>query len=99
MSLFKPRKEKLQNYEPSANAPENSSFSKYLASKQTYCSGGRPLLLTNNVIEYEKVNPKTYKIVRARKENVKFLVETSHKHFISNRMNRLKEKKMKKRKT
>ena len=31
---------------------------------KTYCLGGRHMSNTNNIVEYEKVNPKTKKLVR-----------------------------------
>ena len=36
-------------------------------SKQTYRSGGRHKSLTNNKIEYAKINPKTKEVVEVRK--------------------------------
>ena len=32
--------------------------------KKTWCLGGRHFSNTNNIIEYEKVNPKTKKLVK-----------------------------------
>ena len=32
--------------------------------KQTFCLGGRHSLNTNNITEYEKVNPRTKKLVK-----------------------------------
>ena len=32
--------------------------------KQTFCLGGRHYSNTDNIIEYEKVNPKTKKLVK-----------------------------------
>ena len=31
---------------------------------KTYCSGGRHMSITNKIVEYEKVNPKTKKLVK-----------------------------------
>ena len=37
--------------------------------KKTYCLGGRHYSNTNNIIEYEKINPKTKKLVKIIKGN------------------------------
>ena len=34
---------------------------------KTYCLGGRHMSNTNNIVEYEKVNPRTKKLVKIAK--------------------------------
>ena len=34
---------------------------------KSYCLGGRHMSNTNNIVEYEKVNPKTKKLVKIMK--------------------------------
>ena len=34
---------------------------------KTYCLGGRQMSYTNNITEYEKVNPRTKKLVKISK--------------------------------
>ena len=41
---------------------------------KTWCLGGRHYSNTNNITEYEKVNPKTKKVVSADVINHKFLL-------------------------
>ena len=60
-NLFTPRKEKLQNYEPSAPPYYEEIFVMKRNEKQTHCLGRRNLSFTNKFIEYEKVNPKLQK--------------------------------------
>ena len=39
---------------------------------KTYCLGGRHYSDTNNITQYEKVNPKTKKLVKVIKGNCNF---------------------------
>ena len=64
-NFFKPRKEKIKNYEASA-PPEFSDFylKKISNKKQTYCLGGRHMSYINIIIDYEKVNPRPKNLVK-----------------------------------
>ena len=50
---------------------------------KTYCLGGRHLSNTNNLVEYEKVNPRTEKIVKFLKENVALVVVIIYKFLLN----------------
>ena len=54
-------------------------------SKQSYCLGGRHILLTKNITEYENKNPKTNKNVKVRKKNAIFVDVINHKVLLSKR--------------
>ena len=51
---------------------------------KTYCLGGRHMSNTNNIIEYEKVNTKTKKLVKLSKVLAVFAVVINHKFLLSN---------------
>ena len=53
---------------------------------ETWCVGGKQKQKTNNFIDYEKVNPKTKKLVKVNKGTCSicvFVDETSHKFLLS----------------
>ena len=69
ITLFTPRKEKIKNHEPSAYPPEYGFLCENGSKKkQTHCLGGRHMISTYDVVEYEKVNPKTIKIVSRKRK-------------------------------
>ena len=50
---------------------------------KTYCLGGKHYSKTNNIIESEKVNPRTKKLVKLIKELVLFVVVINRKILLS----------------
>ena len=50
---------------------------------KTYCLGGRHMSNTNNITQYEKVNPRTKKLVKIIKGHVLFAVVINHKFLLS----------------
>ena len=58
--FFEPGKKNNNDHQPSASPDYNF----YKQMTKTRCVGGRSYSDTNNVIEYEKVNPKTHKVVK-----------------------------------
>ena len=50
---------------------------------KTWCVGGRHMSNTNNITQYEKVNPKTKKLVKIKKELVVFAIVINHKFLLS----------------
>ena len=65
INLFKPRKEKIKNYEPSA--PPEYNFS--IKMTKIWCVGEKHFSITDKISQYEKVNPKTEKFVKFIKGN------------------------------
>ena len=59
------------------------TFCKYLDSKQIFCVSGRHKSITIDIIEYEKRNLKTNKIVKVRKGKLIFVVEVNRKFVLS----------------
>ena len=64
VNFFKPKKNK--NIDIEASAPPSYELFQYINDK-TWCVGGRHYSNTNNIYEYEKVNPKTKKLVKITK--------------------------------
>ena len=50
---------------------------------KTYCLGGRHYSKTDNIFEYEKVNPRTKKLVKIILKIVVFAVVINHKFLLS----------------
>ena len=69
--FFTPRKKKNTDIDSSANPTYKLYFVNLmkLYKKQTYCLGGRQYSNTNNKSVFEKVNPKTKKLVRIIKSS------------------------------
>ena len=60
---------------------------------RTYCVGGRPCSNTNNIVEYEKIIPKTQRVVKVRNGICDICGRSKQQ---SNWINWLKEKNFKK---
>ena len=80
--MFLSRKQKIKKYEPSAPPPKSSRVSNGMDQKQSYCLGGRHKFETIDVIEYEKKNHKTNKIVEVRKEKHVIIVDVVGHKFL-----------------
>ena len=50
---------------------------------KTWCVGGKQYSNTNNVIQYEKINPRTEKLVKIIKKIVVFVDETNLNFLLS----------------
>ena len=73
---------RIGNYEPCAT-PEYEFLVKKMDSKQkqTYCLGRRHMSNLCDVVEYEKVNPKTKKSLELKKENVISVTDLNSKFY------------------